>query len=108
MFTTERTNTAEKKSQVFLFIHILLFVSQKRGSSVLLHCVPQLTCKSVNFLIGQLLKVWTHVFPLLRAKQIGIQSATKTLKVYRITTVPIKMNVLNNVSASELSIDMAL
>ena len=30
----------KKKSQVFLFIHIFLFVSQKRGSSMLLHCVP--------------------------------------------------------------------
>ena len=45
----------KKKSHVFLFIHILLIVSQKRGSSILLHCVPQLACKSVNFLIGQLL-----------------------------------------------------
>ena len=45
----------KKKSHVFLFIHILLIVRQKRGSSILLHCVPQLACKSVNFLIGQLL-----------------------------------------------------
>ena len=45
----------EKKSHVFLFMHILLTVSQKRGSSILLHCVLQLACKSVNFLIGQLL-----------------------------------------------------
>ena len=45
----------KNKSRVFLFIHILLTVSQKRGSSILLHCVPQLGCKSVNFLIGQLL-----------------------------------------------------
>ena len=36
-------------------IHILLIVSQKRGTSILLHCVPQLASKSVNFLIGQLL-----------------------------------------------------
>ena len=42
-----------KKSHVFLFIHILLIVSQKRGGSILLYCVPQLACKSVNFLIGQ-------------------------------------------------------
>ena len=45
----------KRKSYVFLCIHILLIVSQKRGSSILLHCVPQLACKSVNFLIGQLL-----------------------------------------------------
>ena len=45
----------KKKSHVFLFIHRLLIVSQKRGNSILLHCVPQLVCKSVNFLIGQLL-----------------------------------------------------
>ena len=45
----------KKKSHVFLFIHILLIVSQKGGSSILLYCVPQLACKSVNFLIGQLL-----------------------------------------------------
>ena len=45
----------KKKSHVFLFIHVLLTVSQKRGSSILLQCVPQLACKSVNFLIGQLL-----------------------------------------------------
>ena len=32
----------KKKSHVFLFIHILLTVSQKRGSSILLHCVPQI------------------------------------------------------------------
>ena len=46
MFTTNRTNTT-KKSQVFLFIHFF-FVSQKRGSSMLLHCVMQLACKSVK------------------------------------------------------------
>ena len=45
----------KKESHVFLFIHILLIVSQKRGSSILLHCVRQLACKSVTFLIGQLL-----------------------------------------------------
>ena len=28
----------KKKSHAFLFIHILLTVSQKRGSSILLHC----------------------------------------------------------------------
>ena len=38
-----------------IYIHLFLFVSQKRGSSKLLHCVPQLACKLVNFLIGQLL-----------------------------------------------------
>ena len=53
---TKITNTAKKKSHVFLFIHVLLIVSQKRGSSsILLQCVPELACKSVNFLIGQLL-----------------------------------------------------
>ena len=55
MLTTKRTNTAKKKSHVFLFIRILLIVNQQRGNSILLHCVPQLACKSVNFLIGQLL-----------------------------------------------------
>ena len=44
-----------KKSHVFLFIHILLIVSQKRDSSILLHCVPLTACESVNFLIGELL-----------------------------------------------------
>ena len=44
----------KKKSHVFLFIHMLLIVSQKRGGSILLHCVPQLACKSVIFLIGRL------------------------------------------------------
>ena len=44
-----------KKSYVFLFICILLIISQKRGSSILLPCVPQVACKSVYFLIGQLL-----------------------------------------------------
>ena len=43
------THTAKKKSHVFLFIQILLIVSQRRGSRILLHCVPQLACKSVNF-----------------------------------------------------------
>ena len=45
----------KKKSHIFHFIHILLTVSQKGGSNILLHCVPQLAYKSVNFLIGQLL-----------------------------------------------------
>ena len=67
----------KKKSHAFLFIHILLIVIQRRRRSILLHCVPQLACKSVNFLIGQLL---THLFPLLRAKQICIRSVTKNLK----------------------------
>ena len=49
-----------------------------------------------------------HVFPLLRAKRICIRSATKNLKIYRITTVLIKMNVLSNLSDSEFSLDMAL
>ena len=45
-----------------------------------------------------------HVFPPLRAKQICISSAIKNLKTYRITIVPIKMNVLSNLSDSEFSI----
>ena len=45
----------KRKFQVFLFIHKFLFVSQERGSSMLSHCVPQLACKSVDLLIGQLL-----------------------------------------------------
>ena len=36
-------------------IHIFLFVSQKMGSTVLLYCVLQLVCKSINSLTGQLL-----------------------------------------------------
>ena len=43
-------------------------------------------------------------FPLLRAEQICIGSATKNLKTNRITTVLIKMNVLSNLSDSEFSI----
>ena len=38
----------KRKFHVFLFVHILLIVSQKRGSNILLHCVPQLACKLVN------------------------------------------------------------
>ena len=45
---------------------------------------------------------------LLRAKQICIGSATENLKIYRITTVLIKMNILSNLSDSEFSIGMAL
>ena len=44
MLTTNRT----KKSKVFLFIHFFLFVSQKRGSSMLLQCVTQLARKSAK------------------------------------------------------------
>ena len=56
MFTTTTKILQEKKSHVFLFfIHIFLIVSQKSGSSILLHSVPQLVCKSVKFSIGQLL-----------------------------------------------------
>ena len=82
---------------------MLLIVSQKRGSSILLHCVLQLACKSVDFLIGQ--KFGGRMFFPLRAKQICIRSATKSLKTYRFTTVLIKMNVLSNLSDSS---DMAL
>ena len=61
------------------------------------------------FSIGQLLISVDACFSLLRAKQICTQSATKNpFKIYRITTVLIKMNVLSNSSDSELSIDMAL
>ena len=105
MFAAKRTNTAKNEVSCFPFIHILLIVSQKRGSSILLHCIPQIACESVNFLIGQLLiSVMDACFPLLRAKQICIGSATENLKTYRITTVLIKMNVLSNLSDSEFSI----
>ena len=49
-----------------------------------------------------------HIFPPLRAKQICIGSATKNFKIYRITTVLIKMNVLSNLSDSEFSIGHGL
>ena len=96
----------KKKHYVFLFIRILIIVSQKRGRSILLHYISQLACKSVNFLIGQLLMEawWTHVFPVLNAKQILSGRRPKSLKIYRITTVLIKMNVLSNLSDSEFSI----
>ena len=95
----------KKNSHVFLFMHILLIVSQKKGSGILLHCVPQLACKSVIFFIGQLLiNVVDACFSYLRAEQICIGLATKNLKTYRITTVLIKMNVLSNLSDSEFSI----
>ena len=75
---------------------------------MLLNCFPQLACKSVNFLIGQLLiSVNTCFSSCEDYKQICIRSVTKeTLKIYRITTVLITMNVLSNVYHSELSIDM--
>ena len=79
MFTTNRTNTT-KKVLGFL-IGFFLFVSQKRGSSMLLQCVTQLACR----------------YPV---------TDKNILKIYRITTV-LKMDVLSNLSGSELSIDMA-
>ena len=41
--------------EIWSNVNDALTVSQKRGSNILLHCVLQLACKSVNFLIGQLL-----------------------------------------------------
>ena len=94
----------KKKSHAFLFLHILLIVSQKRGRSILLHCVLQIACKPVNYLNWTIAgKCGRRIFSLLRAKQIYIGSATKNLKTYRITTVLIKMNVLSNLSDSEFS-----
>ena len=76
---------------------------------MLLHCVPQLACKSVNFLIGQLLM---GVDACLSSSG-GVSTPTlsqrqKNLEIYRIKIVLIKMNVLSNLSDSELPIDMSL
>ena len=69
----------KNRSEVYLLVHIFLFVSQKRGSSMLVHCVPKLTCKSVNSLIGQLLPSVYACFS--SSKQICIgQQQENTLK----------------------------
>ena len=78
MFTTKRTNTRKKKYRVFLFIHIFLYDSARKGQQyVVALCVPQLALKSANFLIGQFLISVDVSFPLLRAKQTCVRSAAK-------------------------------
>ena len=74
-----------------------------------LHCVPQLACKLVNFLIEQLLTTVDACFSSSEGlANLHLVSDKATLKIYRITTVVIKINVISNLSDSELSIDMAL
>ena len=87
--TTKRTNTAKQKSHVFLIIHILLTVSQKRGSNILFHCVQQMRgspsfplaeffcCRSKNRGIVRLRQCSTNLEPI-RKKAISLPGDSRS------------------------------